>query len=362
MAKHLHALLLVSLFAVSPVEAAAKRITHKTKKQAARNHLNYHGGPIMENIQVTDVLWGPKVNKQVANDMPSYLSGLVRSAWFAWLCEYNTLGQPKPTTNQELALGNFVAQKTITPFNKSKKLTKSDIVAELTRQFNAGKLPLPQVDAAGRPLSLYMIEFPAGISVTIAGGTSCVQFCAEHDSMTYKGKQVMISIHPDFGPGSGCAVGCGSGSMVQNQESAHSHELAESVTDPLGTAWWQTSNGNEIGDICDGQQATLKLANGRTATVQKLWSNSRNACIATDSQLAKAPVITGSKSVLVGKTITLKATGATGPFQWYHNGRLIRGATSATLIIKNAKKTDAGRYFARGRCTGSSNAIIVAVK
>jgi hypothetical protein len=28
------------------------------------------------------------------------------------------------------------------------------------------------------------------------------------------------------------------------------HEVSEAVTDPLLTAWWRTSDGSEMGDLC----------------------------------------------------------------------------------------------------------------
>ena len=29
------------------------------------------------------------------------------------------------------------------------------------------------------------------------------------------------------------------------------HEVSETVTDPLGTGWWVTSTGLEMGDLCE---------------------------------------------------------------------------------------------------------------
>jgi hypothetical protein len=65
-----------------------------------------------------------------------------------------------------------------------------------------------------------------------------------------------------------------------------SHELIETVTDPfvgLATTYasplaWYNKTYGEIGDICNAQQGTI-TAGGVTYTVQKEWSNSKNACI-----------------------------------------------------------------------------------
>jgi hypothetical protein len=299
------------------------------------------------------VLWGSNVS-QVGKSMRDYLPRLIKSAWMAWLCEYNTLGQPKPTTNQELGFGNFVGQKTIVPFNKKKRLTDLEIQKELKMQLAAGNLPLPKVDAEGQILTLYMIEFPANISIV----NGC---CGYHNNIQFRGKPLLYSVLPDLSPRGTCFVeGCGSGTVLQNSQNVHAHELAEAVTDPEN-GWFDDVTGNEIGDICDLQEAQIN-AGGTKITVQKLWSNRLNKCIATNPNLAKGPVVTGPKCATIGKTAQLKATGAKGPFQWYHNGVLVPNATTAVLTIKNAKKSDAGNYFARGSCTRASNTFVLKVK
>ncbi|HWZ43421.1 MAG TPA: hypothetical protein VNW97_08075, partial [Candidatus Saccharimonadales bacterium] len=74
--------------------------------------------------------------------------------------------------------------------------------------------------------------------------------------------------------------------VFNNYTSVASHELIEAVTDadvgiattfaaPL--AWMDMTNG-EIGDICNGQQASF-VANGTTYTVQLEFSNSANNCV-----------------------------------------------------------------------------------
>jgi hypothetical protein len=53
-----------------------------------------------------------------------------------------------------------------------------------------------------------------------------------------------------------------------------SHELCESITDPVpGQGWYDDANG-EIGDICAWQAKTVA-----GFTVQKEWSNKANACV-----------------------------------------------------------------------------------
>jgi hypothetical protein len=64
-----------------------------------------------------------------------------------------------------------------------------------------------------------------------------------------------------------------------------SHELAEMLTDPEGTAW-VSSAGDENGDLCNGQPAHITVE-GRRWTVQKTYSHAHRDCQAT----ARSPII-----------------------------------------------------------------------
>ena len=64
------------------------------------------------------------------------------------------------------------------------------------------------------------------------------------------------------------------GQFLDTLTEVSSHELAEAVTDPDLNAWWDSSTGDEIGDICNRQ--TTRLGG---FLVQTEWSNAANACI-----------------------------------------------------------------------------------
>jgi hypothetical protein len=176
----------------------------------------------------------------------------------------------------------------ITPANTSTTLTPDDIGVELEAQITAGKLPPVEVDAKGDPITLYMIDFPAGTTLTLLGTTSCQQFCGYHWSRTINGKDVPFGVHPSIEDPN--CMGC---QMAYSITSIHSHELAEAVTDPetgqvafmgmtIGrpAAWYcDQANCGEIGDIC----VTMGFPAGMIAgyDVQQLWSNSQGTCVTT---------------------------------------------------------------------------------
>ena len=65
-----------------------------------------------------------------------------------------------------------------------------------------------------------------------------------------------------------------------------SHELVETTTDPeVGLAndlaaplAWYDQAGGEIGDLCNGMQASVRMG-GETWAIQKQWSNSAKGCV-----------------------------------------------------------------------------------
>lgn len=337
--------------------------------QESPGNLQYFGGPVVSNVVVVSVLWGPNVDPSVAGAMPQFLTDLTSSSYMDWLCEYNTLGLSGTTTNQVIGRGSFGGQFTIKPQHTGTVVDDTDIQAELASQLQEGNLPQPEVDAQGYPRTLYIIDFPPGVAVTLQGAQSCVDFCAYHSTAVLNGKTVLYAVQPDFGPSSGCAGGCGNGTVLQNQESVHSHQLVEAVTDPevgINLVGWYDNNNGEIGDICNAEQAPLTV-NGRTYTVQKEWSNRLNDCVTVNPYLSEAPAIGGTSATRAGGTISLTATGGTAPYEWLFDSgtgaQVIPGVTGSALTLSPATPADAGTYWisSKGSCTALSAAWPVAV-
>ena len=267
-------------------------------------HLNYYGGKVIQNVVVIEVNWGTGVNATVQSSLGGFYAAVTASAYFDWLSEYNTVGltgaaDGLPGSNQGISHGSFGGEYTIAPSVTSTTVTDAQIQAELAAQINAGKLPAPSLAADGSVNSIYMIDFPFGITIKQSGSsTSCVQFCAYHGTFTLNGKSVPYGVHPDMmNASSGCFIGCGgNATQLNNVTSVHSHELTEAVTDmEIGLtttvkrpiAWYSSTNGcGEIGDICNAQQGSVA-----GYTVQKEWSNAAGACIVSKASLP--PICTG---------------------------------------------------------------------
>jgi len=131
-----------------------------------------------------------------------------------------------------------------------------------------------------------------GYSINQGGSYSCQQFCGYHGAINTTNaacSTFTYSVYPYLGTDGPCGAVCGPAIPINNMFSVMSHEIGETVTNPQVNfanqykpplAWYDPTNG-EIGDICNGAQATTTASNGKPYTVQKLWSNKLNLCTST---------------------------------------------------------------------------------
>jgi len=155
---------------------------------------------------------------------------------------------------------------------------------------------------------VYHVFLPKGVDTCFdAAKTVCYSpdipktffFCAYHASITYKdGSSLLFSVEP-YQDVLGCSVpptGSANSQLIDSTDSVLSHEIFETITDPLGTSWWVQAltfaNGEEIGDLCTRAQqgsdsnyywdyGKVKL-NGNWYTVQPEYSNAFHGCVYSD--------------------------------------------------------------------------------
>jgi MYXO-CTERM domain-containing protein len=248
--------------------------------------LKYYGGRVISNVKIVEVSWGSGVDSNYLTQLQGFYQAIVTSPFVDWLSEYDTLGLSgfadlQPGSSQHIGRGSFVGSFVITPQNQSTSLSDADIQTELAAELASKALPAPEVDSGGNVDSLYMVDFPAGVSITLVGLQSCSGFGAYHGTFVYQAQSVPYGVHPN------CNYSFDTSTLI------HSHELAEAMTDtevglvetnktnpsarPLAwvtlasTAW----DSLEIADICQGTSAQVA-----GYTVQKVWSNYAQACVA----------------------------------------------------------------------------------
>ena len=154
--------------------------------------------------------------------------------YFGWLSEYNL-----PT--QSIQPGTYGGNYSITAnVSQSATVTQDQAVATLIAAIETGELPKP--DATTQ----YIIHFPKDIFVP----DFCQVFCAYHYFFNYNELQVKYSVLPYGSDCQGCAQSYELFGVIV------SHEVAETVTDPLGFGYGDLCYG-EIGDICVNAPAAL---------------------------------------------------------------------------------------------------------
>lgn len=258
--------------AAAPAFHAMKRGPHEVPSGQASTML-YYAGPVISSVKPVAVIWGSHVNPITVQQIPGFLAAIANSTYVDQLRQYSTHRKGvngMQGTGQTIVRGKSPGEFKIVPKNKSTQLTDADVQKEIEGQIAAGHLPAQDLN------TLYMVYFPRNITVTLPGiGASCQAFGAYHEatSSSISATNVFYAVEPD----------CGGGFVGQTVPS--SHEFAEATTDAIPTPGshpaypqaWNTAQGSEIGDLCEGAQTTLTA--GKTVyQVQEVFDNAHNQC------------------------------------------------------------------------------------
>jgi hypothetical protein len=228
-----------------------------TAPVAAVPRLTYRNGPLLTAVQVFTVFWGSAweqaPNTDLLAQINQFFDYILTSQLIDQLAEYSVPGQA-------IGHGSRIGTTVLTSPAPAKSVQDSAIQLLLQREIEAGTLP------GSNPNTLYFVFLPEGVQVVQGNSASCTSFCGYHDSF---GQDVYYAVMPYPG-----CPGCTGGlAAFDALTSTTSHELCESITDPIpGQGWYDDSNG-EIGDICAWKTRIL----GKY-TIQLEWSNQTGSC------------------------------------------------------------------------------------
>jgi hypothetical protein len=132
------------------------------------------------------------------------------------------------------ALGYYIDSK-----STASSIADSKIRSYLAGLFQSGRVPV-------NPNVIYGVYFPAGMKITMQGGTSCSSFCGYHGNFSYNGQDIKYAAFP-YTNCRGCLL---SGFAVADMLTVvTSHEIREAVTDPDLDGWYDGA-GYEADDKC----------------------------------------------------------------------------------------------------------------
>jgi hypothetical protein len=221
--------------------------------------LTYRGGPLLTNVQVFTIFWGSAWQQSPQSDLIQQINGffdyILTSSLIDQLAEYST-------QTMTIGHGSRTGTTTITTPDVGQTVTDADIQTMIQNAIANNTLPQPNAN------TLYFVYFPSGVVVQLDGSSSCQSFCGYHD--TINNGQIFYAVEP-YPDCSGCTGGL---TAFEAITTTSSHELCESITDPIpGQGWYDDANG-EIGDICAWK--TKQVGN---YTVQQEWSNQAGTCV-----------------------------------------------------------------------------------
>jgi hypothetical protein len=325
----------------------------KPRLQDSAGRLDYHNGPVMHGETAYTVFWQPPgtytspsyralINTQIA-DVGAASYG-TKNQWSVEEQYYDLSGPggTKSFQDYNIAFGKSFVDTTKYPANGCTDsdttvcLSDAQLRSELSSFITAHNLPRGMSNE-------YFIVTPPNIgSCFSSASTSCAytQYCAYHSSFGTGSGLTLYANIPYLGNVTGCDQGhYPNGSFGDPTVSALSHEQRETMTDPLGTGWWDSNTGDEGSDKCNQDFGTAlgstgatddpvfgfpngdsdynQIINGDYYAVQREWSNRDLACLQKNSNGAPTGVTFTHGTAAHGVATSFTGAG-TDPDGVYH--------------------------------------------
>jgi hypothetical protein len=283
----------------------------------AANNLNNNGGPTMQNqIKAFLIYWLPSgvvLDTSVTNGVGNFETltqqfyrDLSATSYVNIVTQYpGSCGSNECVVQNQagaVALGGFWVDTQAYPHagSQADPLGDADIQNEVKRAITQNHW------SSGANTEFFVFtgvvkNTGKEIEECDSSGSNCtfkgVSFCAYHGNFGLNGGNAFYGFLSDASFNTaGCAEGTNTAVNTQlasdREVAMMSHEFFETITDPLGNAWWDTSTGNEIGDNCNQIPATVTM-NSHRYVVQKQWSNASSSCVSSFGPSIQLSIGTG---------------------------------------------------------------------
>lgn len=234
------------------------------------NNLLYNGGKVMTFPAIGLVYWGFGTTGDPDNEIPrlnDFMAHFRASTAMNVVTQYYEIAGGRKNYVPNYPAMSIAIWKDDTDPLPSAHPSDRDVRNEAVIAKQHFGFGLPGVD------NLIIVALPHGLHVNYAA-------CAYH-SWYFDGASTTtytnLPYQPDFGAGCGSySVNPGPIGVLDGVTETVIHEVAESMTDPYGTAWLD-KYGEEIGDKCQ-QFAANQPFHGKMFPVQPLWSNATGKC------------------------------------------------------------------------------------
>ena len=275
------------------------RLFAASSRTAGANNLSYHGGPVMHSDANYSVYWEPSgysTSASYKTVIDGYFAN-VGAASGATSNDYSVATQYYDNGGSiayQASFGKRIVDSTPYPASGCTStggqpcLTDAQMQSELSTLISNQGLP----QGTG---TIYYIFTPPNVATCFdSTGTDCssggahFDYCAYHSSLGSGSGTTLYAVMPYAGV-SGCDSGQHpNGDPADATLNVTSHENIEAITDPLGTAWYDSS-GQEIGDKCawnfgsplggsSGAEYNEQISSGNYY-LQQEWSNASSGCV-----------------------------------------------------------------------------------
>lgn len=243
----------------TPLHPLAPRPAHGAPALGSGNLIN-HGGPVETAPKVFVDFWGWTSDPSGEQSyLTRFLSSIGGTSWLSTVHQYSSAGY---TGN--LLAGTWSHSASV-PSHPSDGQIQSE-AATASTHFGTGTSDNVEI----------VVATPTGHSTSGFG----TQWCAYHGKVSSRPNITYTNLPYMTDAGSSCGENSvnGSSGKLDGVSIVEGHELAETITDPLLNAWYDSA-GFEIGDKCAWINLGDITTSGGTFAMQPLWSNSAGGCV-----------------------------------------------------------------------------------
>ena len=259
-------------------------------------NLTYHNGPVMHSAQTYAIYWKPTGD---THQLDSAYTGLIER-FFKDLggTPFNNINTQYadgtgPITNKVSFGGSWVDTNAFP--HSGADLANGITETDVRQAVNDALAANPSWGPADLT-KVFFVYTPKGVY----GDSLGVDYCAYHNQFKDAGGQTALYA---FEPYDATVTNCGSTTTTNGnfdadiELSTTSHELAETMTDPIpGQGWFNTNGAGENGDQCAYTYGTIYSDNsnvhlrGHPYIIQEEWSNADSGFTGTTGSQAKGCV------------------------------------------------------------------------
>jgi PKD repeat protein len=254
---------------------------HAAVPLSSNGNLDYHSGPVMRSSAPYLIFWEPAgeaIGAATKSVLESYFADVAadsgKSSDVYGVDRQFTDGAGFADYKQQFSSAQVIVDTQPYPTSNNCSstsasyptcLTDAQLTSEIARLVAVNGLPTAGASSAselGQNAPIYFVVLPADVNECSATA-NCAdnKFCAYHSAFTDGGSRVLYASIPTLDAAlspkacqadGNAAVQAPNGDQVGDVTLKYlSHEDSETITDPLGSGWWNSASGFEDGDNCN---------------------------------------------------------------------------------------------------------------